>query len=416
VKGMIRLRQYRARATLPCLAALLLVAACDANVILLQPEQAAIGDAVTLEIQVTDTALAQSLGWTSGTGVPGATVHVLRDHTPEIRSFVTDDEGAVEIPDQPSALYWVWAEARLSTAPSGAPTILAGGRRVRLRRGSSETIPMRGQQRGSLVISELYYHDAPLEATGYSDAYKRQMYVELFNNADTTVYLDGKILGGAFQVDIEISSWPCSETSTWRDDPRGIWAQSFQRFPGSGTEYPLPPGHTVIVAEQAIDHSAIYPGLPDLSHADFQFYWDDRALNPDVPTMLPVQLRTNPTGRVMGIAFWVPFIADVPDLNVLERGQNLQLTFALFPRDRILDVAQIALEKFYLYDWSTPTCGNMVGYPIDALLSFTGPDRWRPDAHLLAAQRKVLPDGTLQRTGVSAADWEIRERSPGRIP
>ena len=97
-------------------------------------------------------------------------------------------------------------------------------------------------------------------------------------------------------------------------------------------------------------------------------------------------------------------------------GQNLQLTFALFPKDRILDVAQIALEKYYLYDWSTPTCGNMVGSPIDALLSFAGPDRWRPDAHLLAAQRKVLPDGTLQRTGVSAADWEIRERSPGRIP
>jgi len=28
----------------------------------------------------------------------------------------------------------------------------------------------------------------------------------------------------------------------------------------------------------------------------------------------------------------------------------------------------------------------------------------------------VFPDGTLQRTGVSAADWEIRERSPGRVP
>jgi hypothetical protein len=394
----------------------LAVAACDANVVLLKPEQSATGDAITLEIRVTDTALAQRLGWIPDTGVPGATVHVLRDHTPGIQSFVTDDEGAVEVPDLPSALYWVWAEKRLPTAPSGAPTMLAGGRRVRLRRGSAEAVPMRGQEQGSLVISELYYHSAPIEVTGYSDAYKRQMYVELFNNADTTVYLDGKILGGAFQVNIEISSWPCIETSNWREDPRGIWAQSFQRFPGSGTEYPLAPGHTVVVAEQAIDHSAIYPGLPDLSHADFQFYWDDRAMNPDVPTMLPVQLRTNPTGRVMGIAFWVPFIADVPDLNVLERGENLQLTFALFPRDRILDVAQLALETYSLYDWSAPTCGNVVGYPIDALLSFTGPSRLRSDAHLLAAQRKVLPDGTLQRTGVSAADWEIRERSPGRIP
>ena len=234
MRRTIGVRQNRGLAALAGLSVILLVAACDANVILLQPEQAVTGDAVTLEIQVTDTALAHSLGWTPGTGVPGATVRVLRDHTPDIQSFVTDDEGAVEIPDLPSALYWVWVEARLPTAPSGAPSVLAGGRRVRLSRGSSETISMRGQERGSLVISELYYHDAPLEVTGYSDAYKRQMYVELFNNADTTVYLDGKILGGAFQVDIEISSWPCSETATWRDDPRGIWAQSFQRFPGSG--------------------------------------------------------------------------------------------------------------------------------------------------------------------------------------
>ncbi|MGM0386667.1 MAG: hypothetical protein ACQERF_11910 [Actinomycetota bacterium] len=382
--------------------------------VLLQPEQATESDAVTLAVQVTDTALAASLGWTPGTGVPAAIIHVHRDRAPDLRSFRTDEDGVVEIGDLPSARYWVWAQRRFDTPAEGAPAVLAGGRLAQLRRGSTEVIHVRGQERGSLVISELYYHAAPLAVTGGLDAYKRQMYVELVNNADTTVYLDGKILGGAFQVNIDISSWPCSETSTWRNDARGIWAQSFQRFPGNGTEYPLAPGQTAVVAEQAIDHSAIYPGLPDLRRADFQFYWEDRAMNPDVPTMLPVQLR-HTTSQVMGIAFWVPFVADVPDLDALERGENLQGTFALFPRDRILDLAQIVGERYTLYDWTAPTCGNLVGYPIDALLSFTGPDRLRPDAHLLAAQRKVLPDGTLQRTGVSAADWEIRERSPGMI-
>jgi hypothetical protein len=393
----------------------LVLAACEANMVLIPPEQAPAGDAVTLQVQVTDTALAQSLGWSAGAGVPGATVHVLRDHSPDLRSFSTDEDGIVEIADLPSARYWVWAQRRFDAPTEGAPSVLAGGRLGQLRRGSTEVIPMRGQERGSLVISELYYHSAPREVTDGSDAYHRQYYVELVNNADTTVYLDGKILGGGFQANIEISSWPCSETATWRDEARGIWAQYFQRFPGSGTEYPLAPGQTAVVAEQAIDHSAIYPGLPDLSRADFQFYWEDRAMNPDVPTMLPVQLR-QPISRVIGIAFWVPFVADIPDLDALERTQNIQLTFALFPKEQVLDVAQIALEAYYLYDWAASTCGNMVGNPIDALLSFTGPDRLRPNAHLLAAQRKVLPDGTLQRTGVSAADWEIRERSPGRIP
>ncbi len=103
-------------------------------------------------------------------------------------------------------------------------------------------------------------------------------------------------------------------------------------------------------------------------------------------------------------------------MEALEKTQNLQGTFALFPKERILDLAEIESEV-YLQPLYSSLCGNIVDPSLDALASFARPyERYHPDAHLLAAQRKVLPDGTLQRTGVSAADWEIRERSPGRIP
>ncbi len=393
-----------------------LAAACDANVILLQPEQAVTGDAITLEVTVTDPALAERLGWAPGTGVPGATVHIRRDERVEVQSFVTDEDGALELPDLPSARYWVWVEKRFDAPPTGAPAVLAGGRLLRLKQGSTEQIEVRGQQRGSLVISEFYYHHPKAELLDWNTAYHFQWYVELRNDADTTIYLDGKIIGNGFRYHVDSPAWPCSETSPWRNEPRGIWAQSFQQFPGSGNEHPLAPGAVIVIAEQAIDHSAIYPGLPDMSHADFQFSWEDRAMNPAVPTMLPVGLRTSPTGAVMELLSHVPFIADAVEVAALEKTQNLQGTFALFPKERILDLAQIEAEDFFEPLYSS-LCGNMVDPALDALASFARPyERYHPDVHLLAAQRKILSDGTLQRTGVSAADWEIRERSPGRIP
>jgi len=402
---------------LPVLAAALslALAGCKADVVLLQPEQAATGDAITLEVRVMDPGLAERLGWSPGAGVPGATVRIRRDEEVEVRSYATDEEGSLELTDLPAARYWVWVERRFDPPAEGAPAVLAGGRLLRLKRGSAEVIEVRGQERGSLVISEFYYHDPDAAILDYNVAYEFQMYVELRNDADTVIYLDGKILGKGFTYFQESPAWPCSETAPWRNEPRGLWAQSFQRFPGSGGEHPLPPGGVVVIAEQAIDHSAIYAGLPDLSGADFQFYWEDRAMNPAVPTMLPIALRVNPTGLIMGYLSYAPFVAEELDVEGLARTNNLQGDFALFPRERILDLAQLATE--YYTQPRFPLCGNFVDRSLDALTAFTTPyEVYHPGAHLLAAHRKVLPGGTLQRTGVSAADWEIRERSPGRVP
>jgi len=416
VRKAVGLRHYRGRAALAGVAAMVLAAACDANVILLQPEQAVTGDAITLEVKVTDPALAERLGWTPGSGVPEATVHIRRDQTLEGQSFVTDEAGVLQLPDLPSSRYWVWVEKRLQGPQPGAPAVLAGGRLLRLSRGSTQEIQVRGQQRGSLVISEFYYHPPAAAVLNYGE-YNYQYYIELRNDADTTIYLDGKIVGNGFNYPIEAASWPCSETSTWRNEPRGLWATSFQAFPGSGTDYPVAPGATVVIAEQAIDHSAIYPGLPDMSHADFQFTWEGRATNPAVPLMVPIQLRLFPTSTVMGVLAYAPFVADALDLASLEKTQNLQGTFALFPKEHLLDVAEIYSEYFLQPSRGSTLCGNIVDPSVDALAAFASPySTLRPDAHLLAAQRKDLPDGTLQRTGVSAADWEIRARSPGRIP
>ena len=355
-----------------------------------------------------------------GAGVPETTVRLRRDQVRDGESFLTDQAGELALADVPAGRYWISAEKVMQEASTngGDPPspVLAGGLLRYLRRGETTSLDLRGHDRGSLVISEIYYHNPPSEVVNYDPYYEWHLYLELFNNADSTIYLDGKIVGGAFNVWIDISSWPCSETAAWRMDPRGLWAQSFQRFPGSGMDYPLAPGETVVIAEQAIDHSAIYAGLPDLRDADFEWHWEGRAQKPDVPTMLPVQLRNNPTGLMLGVAALVPFVADDIDLDSLERVINIQLEFALFPGESILDVASVLYESYKWRDAYT-LCGHLVDPSLDALPGFLLPTAIeRSDAHMLAVQRRFLPDGSgLQRTGVSAVDFELGPRSPGRV-
>jgi hypothetical protein len=395
----------------------LLHAACEARVELVEPA-ASTAEPAVLTVLASDTGLARRADWL--TGVPDVAVFVRRNEEPTVLSFTTDDGGALSLPDLRAASYWLWAE-KLSAAaeleaPALAPAALSGGVRLGLGEGDRDTLLLRSQDNGSLVISEFHYHwpGTTIVPGGY---YKFYWYLELYNNADTTIYLDGKIVGAGFNYDIDADLWPCVETEEFRNDPRGIWSQRFQAFPGSGTDYPLAPGETAVIAEQAIDHNALYPGLPDLSGADFQFFWESRALNPAVPTMLPIQLSTGVHDTMFLTGFDVPFVADAVDIASLERHSGrYQGEFALFPREVILDAAGLYSE-YYLVRRSVPLCRMLLHSSLDALGAFVRPAEARENPPAFSAQRKLLPGGIhLQRTFNSAADWVIGPRSPAKVP
>lgn len=409
---------YRVEYSRALTAAAVMLAACDARVQLVEPRASAAPPAV-LTLAAGDPALAQRAGWSSG--VPGTTVFIRLNEDPTVLSYSADEHGVLSVPDLPAADYWVWAEKRPAgaalEAPLSAPPALGAGRRLSLQPGSQDTLRLRGQENGSLVLSEFYYHHPPVSVYGQGNSYEFHWYLEIHNNSDSTIYLDGKIIGAGFDYDIDAPLWPCAETDEFRNDPRGIWSQRFQAFPGSGHEHPLAPGGTVVIAEQAIDHSTLYPDLPDLSHADFQFYWGSRALNPAVPTMLPIQLSSG-IMETMWLTSGVVFIAEETDIAALERHSGrYQGEFALFPRSAILDLA-VLYSEFELVRYLVPLCRTGVDPSLDGLGAFARPyEAYRGDrTHLLSGHRKGLPNGRLQRTGTSAVDWEIRARSPGKVP
>lgn len=122
---------------------------------------------------------------------------------------------------------------------------------------------------GRLLFSEIYYNGAPPNPAFYF----HDQFTELYNNSDSTIYLDSLIIADVDYGYVE------------EDFIHAIHAYM---FPGSGTDYPLLPGQFVIVAQDGKNHLDSNPNSLDLSGADFEYYAKGMGdVNiPEVPDMI----------------------------------------------------------------------------------------------------------------------------------
>ena len=128
-----------------------------------------------------------------------------------------------------------------------------------------------------LLIAKIYYSGT---RDNMDRTYTTDSYVELFNNSDEVQYLDGKYLGLAESV--SPAAYPA------KDNPDSIYLRQVCRFPGSGTEHPVQPGGSVVIAARsARNHIESAATSVDLSGADFEVKAMEGSGNPDVP-MLPI--------------------------------------------------------------------------------------------------------------------------------
>lgn len=104
-----------------------------------------------------------------------------------------------------------------------------------------------------LLISEIYYNGAPPPPPYYF----HDQFTEIYNNSSQTIFIDGYAIG-----DPSYSS---------RGDTMLHCVHLYQ-FPGDGDDYPIEPGETIIIAQDAIDHTEYNTSSLDLSTADFEYY------------------------------------------------------------------------------------------------------------------------------------------------
>jgi hypothetical protein len=204
-------------------------------------------------------------------------------------NLVTDTNGVVEISGIVSDKYLVSASRIMSPDEmelitgyriSNHKLMNKTVKIIQLRADADEIIevPMDVVIGGSpIVISEIYACGPPGSGLYYHDKY-----VEVYNQTDSVIYLDGIIVAVVYA-----SSYL---GQNYVDDPEFVHSKNVWIFPGNGTDYPLYPGEFAVCAEDAIDHRINAPNSVDLSNVKFEFYKDDAPDidNPLVPNMIKI--------------------------------------------------------------------------------------------------------------------------------
>lgn len=246
-------------------------------------------------------------------------------------------------------------------------------------------------------------------------------FLELYNNADTTVYLDGLVIAEGFNVGNDYPAFPCASLAHFNNDPLGVWTRFFAQFPGTGRQHPVLPGQTVVVATDAIDHRQIFPEGTDLSHAGFEFRGISDVDNPAAIDLEDVGIVHYEDGH--GLKFFgldqvavLSLPLDVPNLVRLPTSSG-NSEYARIPKDKVLDVMWARSN----YAGSPyPECPRVVNAAFDRAGSRArGTDETTEGDFSLS--RRVTPvtvNGTrlLQHSRSGFADFVRTRKTPGTIP
>ena len=125
---------------------------------------------------------------------------------------------------------------------------------------------------GDFIIEEIFFAGT---ATPEGKQYFGDQYIKLYNPTNKVLYADGLVL-----ADSEFL------TVTKIDYTPNIMAEAFTagsmvQIPGTGTQYPVQPGKSIVIAEQGINHKENNPNSIDLSKADFENFYPPRVKDVD---------------------------------------------------------------------------------------------------------------------------------------
>ncbi len=129
------------------------------------------------------------------------------------------------------------------------------------------TVAASGQS--ALVFKEIYYAGCTMSN---GDWYFRDQFYEIYNNSDETVYADGLCIAETIFSDYSFTvryQYPIANQDYYVFVNNTIW-----QIPGDGTQYPVKPGESIVIAQWGTNHQdeSLSQGASpvDLSGADFE--------------------------------------------------------------------------------------------------------------------------------------------------
>lgn len=375
---------------------------------------------LSVRVTLDDVGLATQLGWQAG--VPSAAVRVHKTSDPYDPTYwstaTTDSGGLAEFQDLLEGQYDVEVTRELTKTEAAQAEsdvrVVAGGRWLNVPRDGVQQVTAKASRDGGLVISELALAvPLPWETGG---GYHAAKYIELYNNSDEVKFLDRMILGFGWEFYRDLDSWTCGISEPFRTDPQGIWSRSYLRFPGEGSDYPVGPGETVLVARSAVDHTSVHSSLSDLTSAEFEFPSAGSAGNPDVPDLTDVGSRQL-LGPEPNVTYPI-FLAAPTDTESLPTATEplRGVVYHRFPISSVVDVAVMQWDYTKGGTTQPPFCSQVVTPDLEAL---PGPALWSSsDGAAWTGQRRLLGveggRGILQDTNSSMSDFVRAWKTPGQ--
>ncbi|MBQ7987951.1 MAG: DUF4876 domain-containing protein [Bacteroidaceae bacterium] len=139
---------------------------------------------------------------------------------------------------------------------------------------------------------------------GGKAGYTQDTYFEIVNNSDEVQYLDQLVMLYASAAQKAPNAWQASGVTDIYYQSQG----SVVAFPGSGKDYPIQPGQSVVIANDATNHQTADPdGIhSDLSKADWEIYLEYSRMGDtdyEAPNLSPIYYN-NAYMRAFALGFF----------------------------------------------------------------------------------------------------------------
>ena len=175
----------------------------------------------------------------------------------------TSDSGDVHFSEIEPGFYSITVGHSFSHL--GTAYILNGLKQVDVFSSMVDSVETVSSETNAFVIKQ-YYYSACLTPAG--NQYSSDQFVEIHNNSELLQYADGLSVVEHESYAIEENYWKFLEDT--------IVARMIMTIPGNGTDYPVLPGESVVIARDGINHQDELLGNPlcpvNLEHADFEFW------------------------------------------------------------------------------------------------------------------------------------------------
>ena len=278
-------------------------------------------------------------------------------------SAKTDATGKVSVPNLIPGRYNVTVSAEVA---QGGFTYYYSGTLTNkvITSDTSLSIDAAASKAGALVFKEIYYNGA----SGY---YFKDQFYEIYNNSDEVQYVDGLCIGTLMPATASttIYNWIVED-----GHPENyVYLGAVWQIPGSGSDYPVKPGESIIIAQGAQNHKLIKDTSPvDLSKAEFETFIVNQTVNPDNPESVNMTLKidfnvfgTQWLSSVFGCAYVIFFPDREFDNSTWVQPDGYTTKAKEFPIDCIIDGVELVTNATKINQKRMPTT-------IDAGATFTG--------------------------------------------